>query len=55
MAIDLKLMTSCWLTTRGQKIERIAKKWTMPVQNWKASLHRFAILLGNRVPKMELA
>jgi putative transposase len=31
-------------------LERIAKKWTMPVQNWKAALQRFAILLGDRVP-----
>jgi hypothetical protein len=30
-------------------------KWTMPVQNWKAALQRFAILLGDRVPKAELA
>ena len=32
----------------------IAKKWTMPVQNWKAALQRFAILLGDRVPQAEL-
>jgi len=25
------------------------------VQNWKAALQRFAILLGDRVPKAELA
>ena len=36
-------------------LERIAKKWTMPVQNWKAALQRFAILLGDRVPKAEPA
>ena len=36
-------------------LEHIAKKWTMPVQNWKAALQRFAILLGDRVPKAELA
>ncbi len=35
-------------------LEHIAKKWTMPVQNWKAALQRFAILLGDRVPKGEL-
>jgi putative transposase len=35
-------------------LEHIAKKWTMPVQNWKAALQRFAILLGDRVPKTEL-
>ena len=31
-------------------LEHIAKKWTMPVQNWKAALQRFSILLGDRVP-----
>ena len=31
------------------------KKWTMPVQNWKAALQRFAILLGDRVPQDALA
>jgi transposase-like protein len=36
-------------------LEHIAKKWTMPVQNWKAALQRFAILLGGRVPKAEMA
>jgi len=35
-------------------LEHIAKKWTMPVQNWKAALQRFAILFGDRVPKSEL-
>src|SRR5688500_13321655 len=32
-------------------LEHIAKTWTMPVQNWKAALQRFAILLGDRVPQ----
>ena len=36
-------------------LEHIAKKWTMPVRNWKAALQRFAILLGDRVPKAEMA
>ena len=36
-------------------LEHIAKKWTMPVRNWKAALQRFAILLGDRVPKPETA
>jgi putative transposase len=35
-------------------LEHIAKKWTMPIQNWKAALQRFAILLGDRVPKIEM-
>lgn len=36
-------------------LKNITKKWTMPVQNWKAALQRFAILLGDRVPKLEMA
>lgn len=36
-------------------LENIAKKWTMPIPNWKAALQRFAILLGDRVPKLEAA
>ena len=36
-------------------LEHIAKKWTMPVQNWKGALQRFAILLGDRVPQDALA
>jgi putative transposase len=36
-------------------LEHIAKKWTMSVHNWKAALQRFAILLGDRVPKAEMA
>jgi putative transposase len=35
-------------------LEHIAKKWTMPIQNWKAALQRFAILLGDRVPKGQI-
>ena len=36
-------------------LAHIAKKWTMPVQDWKAALQRFAILLGDRVPQDALA
>ena len=35
-------------------LKHIAKKWTMPVQNWKAALQRFAILFGDRVPKLDI-
>jgi putative transposase len=31
-------------------LEHIAKKWTMPVQDWKGALQRFAILFGDRLP-----
>lgn len=36
-------------------LTHIAKKWTKPVQDWKAALQRFAILHGDRVPKAEAA
>ncbi len=31
-------------------MQRIAKKWTMPIPEWKRALNQFAILLGDRVP-----
>jgi putative transposase len=31
-------------------LRNIAKKWTMPVQDWKAALNRFAIVYENRLP-----
>ena len=31
-------------------INRVAKKWTMPIRDWKAALNQFVILLGDRVP-----
>jgi transposase-like protein len=31
-------------------ISRVAKKWTMPIRNWKAALNQFVILFGDRVP-----
>ena len=32
-------------------LQRIAKKWTMPIPHWKRALNQFAILLGDRVPR----
>ncbi len=34
-------------------LERIAKKWTMPIRNWCEALNRFVIELGDRVPALE--
>jgi transposase-like protein len=31
-------------------IQKISKKWTMPIRDWKAALNQFLILFGNRVP-----
>ena len=30
-------------------LQRIEKKWTMPIQDWKRALNHFVILFGNRV------
>ena len=30
-------------------VNRVAKKWTMPIRNWKAALNQFVILFGDRV------
>lgn len=35
-------------------LENAAKKWTMPVQNWKGALQRFSILFGDRMPNPEM-
>ena len=31
----------------------ISKKWTMPIQNWKAALNRFTIMFEERMPQYE--
>ena len=31
-------------------LNNIAKKWTMPIRDWKAALNRFSILFGDRLP-----
>lgn len=31
-------------------MQRIAKKWTIPIPHWTRALNQFAILLGDRVP-----
>jgi len=31
-------------------LNRIAKRWTMPIRNWKEALNQFVILFGDRVP-----
>ena len=31
-------------------LRNIAKKWTMPVHDWKDALNRFAIIYENRLP-----
>ena len=32
-------------------LKNISKKWTMPVQNWKAALNQFAIIYEGRLPE----
>ena len=31
-------------------LNRIAKRWTMPIRNWKQALNQVVILFGDRVP-----
>ena len=31
-------------------LNNIAKKWTLPIRDWKAALNRFSILFGDRMP-----
>jgi putative transposase len=31
-------------------VQRAAKKWTMPVQNWPSALNRFTIMFADRMP-----
>jgi putative transposase len=31
-------------------LNNIAKKWTMPIRDWKAALNRFSIVFGDRMP-----
>lgn len=31
-------------------LNNIAKKWTMPIRDWKTALNRFSILFGDRMP-----
>jgi putative transposase len=33
-------------------LERIAKKWTMPIHNWCQALNQFVIEFGDRVPRL---
>jgi hypothetical protein len=30
-------------------INRVAKKWTMPIRDWRATLNQFVILFGEQV------
>jgi putative transposase len=32
-------------------LERVAKKWTMPIHNWSEALNRFAIEFADRMPR----
>jgi putative transposase len=34
-------------------LERVAKKWTMPVPHWSEALNRFALEFGERMPKLD--
>ena len=31
-------------------LQRISKKWTMPIKKWAEALNQFALIYGERVP-----
>jgi transposase-like protein len=31
-------------------LQRISKKWTMPIRNWGEAMHQFSVIYGDRVP-----
>lgn len=33
-------------------LERVAKRWTMPIHNWTAAPNRFAIEFGDQMPPL---
>jgi transposase-like protein len=33
-------------------IEQAAKKWSMPIRDWKPALNQFMILYGDRFPQI---
>ena len=34
-------------------LDRIAKKWTMPIANWCEALNHFGIEFGDRMPRLD--
>jgi transposase-like protein len=34
-------------------ISQAAKKWTMPIQNWRKALNRFMIQFGDRIQQYD--
>jgi transposase-like protein len=39
-----------WYYRSYMGLQRVAKKWTQPIRDWKAALNQFVILYGERVP-----
>lgn len=33
-------------------LKNIAKKWTMPIIDWKSALNQFSIMFGERMPAL---
>jgi transposase-like protein len=31
-------------------LQRISKRWTMPIRNWSDAIHQFSVIYGDRVP-----
>lgn len=39
----------CLPRCRQDKVKNIAKKWTMPIKDWKSALNQFSIIFGDRM------
>jgi len=31
-------------------LQRVSKRWTMPIRNWGGAMHQFSVIYGDRVP-----
>ena len=47
----IELEVQVQLQSHEQSLFTIGKKWTMPIQNWKAALNRFTIMFDERMPQ----
>lgn len=39
-----------WFKLIYLALKNIAKKWTMPIRDWKSALNQFSIMYGERLP-----
>ncbi|MBZ0155590.1 MAG: transposase [Alphaproteobacteria bacterium] len=51
-AIRIKIRSNNQIVNKAVylALRNIAKKWTVPIKNWKSALNQFAILFEGRMP-----